>query len=135
MISLEIKAVAPPSNPGVVSNEGAATLDFPQQLGTPRKLHVITQQQAAAERVGIHVVQLWCYEAATSQLSVSADLLLFGKDERAPDDDLRMQFEAVSRFDSDEKQVIRSLLEGMILKHEARRWSSLNSGATNGERK
>ncbi len=58
-------------------------------------------------------------------LQVSADMLLFGKDERGPDDDLRLQFEAVSRFDPDEKQVVRSLLEGMILKHEARRWASV----------
>ena len=47
-------------------------------------------------RIGIHVVQLRRYEAGTFQptldvirklataLSVSADLLLFGKDERAP---------------------------------------------------
>lgn len=56
-------------------------------------------------------------------------MLLLGKDERGPDDDLRLQFEAVSRFDADEKQVARSLLEGMILKHEARRWQSLpNAG-------
>jgi hypothetical protein len=40
-----------------------------------------------------------------------------------PDDDLRLQFDAVSRFDADEKHVVRSLLEGMILKHEAHRWS------------
>jgi hypothetical protein len=53
-------------------------------------------------------------------LSVSADLLLFGKDE------------GVSRCDAEEKRVIRSLLEGMILKHEARRWSS---GVHNGKGK
>jgi hypothetical protein len=46
-----------------------------------------------------------------------------------------LQFEAVSRFDADEKQVVRSLLEGMILKHEARRWSSGNGRANNGEGK
>ncbi|MGO9130068.1 MAG: helix-turn-helix domain-containing protein, partial [Bryobacteraceae bacterium] len=83
------------------------------------------------------------YEAGASQptldvirrlataLSVSADLLLFGKDERGPDDDLRLQFEAVSRFGAEEKQVVRSLLEGMILKHEARRWSSAPSAKEN----
>lgn len=58
----------------------------------------------------------------------------FGMDQRGPDDDLRLQFEAVSRFDPDEKQVVRSLLEGMILTHEARRWSSVNGGAKNGEK-
>jgi len=54
---------------------------------------------------------------------VSADLLLFGESGRGPDDDLKLQFEAVSHFDPEEKKVVRSLLEGMILKHEARRWS------------
>ena len=142
MISLEVNTFALPSYLGIAGN----VLDFPQQLAALRKHHGLTQR-ALAERVGIHVVQLRRYEGGTSQptldvirklataLSVSADLLLFGKDERGPDDDLRMQFEAVSRFDADEKQVIRSLLEGMILKHEARRWSSVNGGATNGERK
>jgi transcriptional regulator with XRE-family HTH domain len=82
------------------------------------------------------VVQLRRYEGGASQptldvirklaiaLGVSADLLLFGKDQRGPDDELRLQFEAVSRFDPEEKKVVRSLLDGMILKHEARRWSS-----------
>ncbi len=59
-------------------------------------------------------------------------MLLFGKDERGPDDDLRLQFEAVSRFDEEEKRVVWSLLEGMILKHEARRWQTVSNG---GERK
>jgi hypothetical protein len=49
---------------------------------------------------------------------------LFGTNERGPDDDLRLQFEAVSRFSLEEKKVVKSLLEGMILKHEARRWNS-----------
>jgi transcriptional regulator with XRE-family HTH domain len=104
-------------------------------------------QRALAERVGVHVVQLRRYEGGASQLtrdvihrlaialSVSADLLLFGKDERGPDDDLRLQFEAVSRFDTDEKQVVRSLLEGVILKHEARRWRLANGRADNGKGK
>ena len=85
------------------------------------------------------------YEAGTSQptldvtrklstaLQVSADMLLFGSDERGPDDDLRLQFEAVSRFDEEEKRVVRSLLEGMILKHEARRWQNVSTNG--GERK
>ena len=88
------------------------------------------------------MVQLRRYEAGTSQptldvirklstaLQGSADVLLLGKDQRGPDDDVRLQFEAVSRFDAEEKNVVRSLLEGMILKHEARRWSG-----SNGEKK
>jgi hypothetical protein len=33
------------------------------------------------------------------------------------------RFEAVSRLDQEEKKVIRSLLDSMILRHEAKRWS------------
>jgi hypothetical protein len=35
-----------------------------------------------------------------------------------------LQFEAISKFAAEEKKVIKALLEGMILKHEAKRWSS-----------
>lgn len=145
MISLEVNTFALPRYLGVVSTQGTPALDFPQRLAALRKDHGLTQQ-VLAERVGIHLVQLRRCEGGTSQptldvirklatvLNVSADLLLFGKDERGPDDDLRLQFEAVSRFDADEKQVIRPLQEGMILKHEARRWSPVNGGH-NAERK
>jgi hypothetical protein len=57
-------------------------------------------------------------------LRVSADELLFGKTERGPDEDLRFQFEAIRRFSSEEKKVVRSVLEGLLLTHEARRWNS-----------
>ncbi len=33
------------------------------------------------------------------------------------------------RFDGEDEHVIRSLLEGMILKHEARRWQTLSNGS------
>ena len=59
-------------------------------------------------------------------------MLLFGKDQRGPDDNLHLPFDAVSGFDEEEKRVVRSLREGMILKHEARRWQSVSSS---GERK
>lgn len=120
----------------------ASLTDFAQRLAILRKQKGLTQQQLA-DRIQTHVQQLKRYEAGSSQptldvirklamaLGVTSDQLLFGKDERGPDEGLRLQFEAISRFDAEEKQVVRSLLEGMILKHEARRWS----GATNGERK
>jgi transcriptional regulator with XRE-family HTH domain len=125
MVSLEV-----PPCLGIASKQQASSPDFPQH-----KQRSLTRE-ALAERIGIQVVQLRRYEAGASQstldmirklataLSVSADLLLFGKDERGTDDDLRLQFEAVSRINADEKQVPLSLLEGMVLKHEARRWST-----------
>jgi len=55
-------------------------------------------------------------------LHVSADTLIFNEEERGPDDDLRLHFEAVSKLSGEEKETIKELLEGMLLKHEAKRW-------------
>jgi len=49
---------------------------------------------------------------------------VFEAGERGPDDELRLQFEAVSRFGPDEKKTAKEVLDGLILKHEARRWAS-----------
>jgi transcriptional regulator with XRE-family HTH domain len=111
---------------------------FPERLVELRKERGWTQQ-ALCDLVRCGITQLKRYEGGTSQptldvikrlaqaLRVSSDYLLFGKDERGPDDDLRLQFEAVTRFSSEEKKVVKSILEGMILKHEAKRWSSSSS--------
>lgn len=108
---------------------------FPQRLAGLRKDRNLTQQ-ALAEMVGLGITQMKRYEAGSSQptldvirklsqvLRVSADELLFGRAERGPDEDLRLQFEAISRFNDDEKKVVRSVLEGLLLTHEARRWSA-----------
>jgi transcriptional regulator with XRE-family HTH domain len=108
---------------------------FPERLSTLRKERSLTQQALAA-MVGLGITQMKRYEAGTSQptlevirnlaqaLRVSADELLFGKAERGPDEDLRLQFEAISRFNEEEKKVVRSVLEGLLLTHEARRWSA-----------
>lgn len=128
MLSVPVNTPAPSFYSGIVSRAP----EFPQHLAALRKERGLTQQMLA-DKVGVHVVQLRRYESGSSQptlgvirrlaivLGVSADLLLFGKDERGPDDELRLQFEAVSRFDPEEKKVVRSVLDGMILKHEARR--------------
>lgn len=41
--------------------------------------------------------------------------------ERGPDQDPRLQFEAVSQFDNEEKRVVRALIDGTTLKHQAKR--------------
>jgi transcriptional regulator with XRE-family HTH domain len=116
--------------PGEVKKK-APPLNFPQHLAAPRKERGLVQQ-ALAERVGMHISQIRRYESGQSQptldairklaraLRVSADMLLFEKDERGPDEDLKLQFEAVSRLDPEEKKVIRSVIESIILRHEAR---------------
>ncbi len=114
---------------------------FPQRLCSLRKERNLTQQ-ALADMVGLGITQMKRYEAGTSQptlevirklsqaLRVSADELLFGKAERGPDEDLRLQFEAISRFNEEEKKVVRSVLEGLLLTHEARRWSNGSAAST-----
>jgi len=78
------------------------------------------------------ITQINRYESGDSQptldvirrlaiaLTVSADKQIFGKDERGPDEDLRLQFEAISQFDEEDKELARGLLEGLILKHQAK---------------
>ncbi len=53
-------------------------------------------------------------------LSVSTDMLVFDKDERGPDDEHKLQFEAVSCLVPEECNVIKELVEGMIIKCELR---------------
>ena len=112
-----------------------AAMDFPKRLVTLRKAKGLTQQ-TLADAIGIHISMVKRYEAGSSQptlevlqhlavvLSVSADLLLFDKDERGPEDDLRLQFEALAQFDPEEKKIAKAVLDSLILRHQARRWSS-----------
>lgn len=54
-------------------------------------------------------------------LHVSLDSLVFKENERGPSDELALQFEAVSNMPEEEKKIIRPLLDGMILKYQAKR--------------
>ena len=97
-------------------------------------------QKALAGQVGVHITQIQRYESGAIQptldvirrlavaLSVSADLLVFDKAERGPDEELRLQFEAISRMPPEEKMIIKALLEGMILKHQTKQMVSNLSG-------
>lgn len=106
---------------------------FGERLAALRKERGLTQQ-ALADRVDLHVTLVRRYEGGKTQpgfdalrkiavaLSVSADELLFDADERGPSDDLRLQFEAASRLDADEQRLVREMIEGVLLRHDARRW-------------
>jgi hypothetical protein len=61
-------------------------------------------------------------------LGVSADPLLFGEDERGSDDEPPLAVRSRLPIRPGREKIIRSLLDGMILKHEARRWSAENGG-------
>ena len=57
-------------------------------------------------------------------INAGADTMLFDEDERGPGRELRMQFEEISGSDAQEKQIIREVLGGLILKQEAKRWAT-----------
>lgn len=111
-------------------------MDFAHRLAEHRHRAGLTQQ-ALADRVGIHVSNIRRYEGGTSQptldvlrnlalaLSCSADSLLFDEGDRGPSDDLRLQFEAAStQLDDENKQLLRGLIEAILLRNEARRWAN-----------
>lgn len=106
-------------------------MDLSARLIALRKERGLSQQ-AMADAVGMHVNQIKRYESGAAQpslealkklataLHVTTDSLLFGEAERGPDEELRLQFEAIRQFDEDDKETARSVLEGLILKHQAK---------------
>lgn len=65
-----------------------------------------------------------CHDAIrrlATTLNVTADLLVFDADERGPDDDLRLAFEAIDALDPDDKAHVQAVLEGLLLRHQAKR--------------
>lgn len=107
-------------------------MEFVKRLVELRKQRGLTQQ-ALAYAIDLHVNQIKRYEAGTAQptletlvrlakeLHTTLDDLVFGEDYRSPDDDLKLQFEALTQFDESERMVVRELLESLILKHNAKR--------------
>ncbi len=106
-------------------------MSLPQRLIRLRREKRLTQQEMA-DIVGLHVNQIRRYEIGGSQpslealkkiaiaMSVSIDSLVFDKEDRGPDDDFRLQFEAVSKMPPEEKKIIKALLEGMIIKYQTK---------------
>lgn len=115
------------------------SMSISTRLATIRKSKGLTQQ-ALADAIGLHVTQIKRYEAGASQpsldaikkiaqtLRVTTDSLIFDEEELTPDADLALQFQAISGMSPEQQQVIRQLLEGMIIKYEAERWSSKMKG-------
>jgi transcriptional regulator with XRE-family HTH domain len=107
-------------------------MNFATRLATLRKQRGLTQP-ALADQIDLHVSQLRRYEAGTSQptldvlrrlalaLNVSADVLIFDETERTIPDDIAHHLEAIGQLDPDEQAAIRQLIEGALLRHQARR--------------
>ncbi len=107
------------------------TMNFSDRLTALRKDRGLTQR-ALASTIQIHFTQINRYEGGDSQptlevirklaiaLGVSADMLIFDKGERDPDESLRFQFETISQFEEEDKKVAQAVLEGLILKYQAK---------------
>ena len=109
---------------------------FPDRLVNLRKQKGMTQQ-ALSDASGVHVSQLRRYEAGKSEptleilrrlaqvLSVPGDSLLFDPTERGPQrETVRIHLEAIERLDDDEVRALEQVLDGLLLKHEARRYAA-----------
>lgn len=107
-------------------------MPFPERLSAMRKQRGFTQE-ALADLIGITKTQVYRYESGTSQptldvikklavtLSVTTDELIFEAGERKPDDSLLLLLEGIGGLDADEKHVIKEIVEGILLKHQAKR--------------
>ncbi|MDC9607221.1 helix-turn-helix transcriptional regulator [Xenorhabdus griffiniae] len=112
-------------------DKGTDWMSFSTRFLQLRKQHSLTQPQMA-ERVGIHLTQVRRYESGEAQPSldilkriavtfnVSADWLIFEEEEREPQDELKLKFEAVKQMDEEEQRSVISVLDALILKHQAR---------------
>jgi transcriptional regulator with XRE-family HTH domain len=110
-------------------------MGFAERLAALRKERGLTQLQLA-EKAGLHVVQVRRYETNVSEpsleavrklaiaLNASADTLVFDAAERAPGKNLELHFEAVSQLEPAEQQVVLDVIEGLLLKHQAKRWGA-----------
>ena len=75
--------------------------------------------------LGLPRFELSIDHAFGDQLLINA---IFDDAERGPDDDLKLQFEAICRLPDADKQAVKLLLEGVILKHQTKQMVSNLSG-------
>ena len=118
-------------------------MPFADRLADFRRQRGLTQE-GLAELIGITKTQVYRYERSGAQptldvirrlaiaLSVTSDELIFDGKERNADESLRLLLEGVSQLDPDEKHVVKELIEGILLKHQARRLVSERPLANNG---
>ena len=110
------------------------SMSFAQRLHALRKDRSLTQR-ALAQVSDTHLTQIQRYESGETQptltalrklavaLNVTADTLVFEPGEREPSDDWKLQFEALSQFSDKEREVAKAVIDGLILRHMADRFS------------
>ena len=108
---------------------------FAERLTQLRHQRGLTQR-ALADAIGIHVSNIRRYEAGTNQptldvlrnlaltLATTTDHLVFEPNERQPPPHLNLALEAINQLDPDEQTLIRHVIEGALLRHQARKIAS-----------
>jgi transcriptional regulator with XRE-family HTH domain len=108
-------------------------MGFPERLTAIRKERKLGFPELA-KMIDIHPTQLRRYEKGESQptlevlrklaiaLNVPGDMLLFDEDERKPPEDFLMQFEALAQLNPEDKKAVRALIDGMLIRHQAKKW-------------
>lgn len=104
------------------------------KLRTQRKM----SQLQLSEAINIHVSQIRRYEAGKTQptldvlrnlalaLNCTTDDLIFGPKDREPREELKLQLEAISAMSDEEVKLARDVLDGLILRHQAKRWTHVS---------
>jgi hypothetical protein len=62
-------------------------------------------------------------------LPLTKPRILFDQEERGPDDDLRLEFEATRRLAPAQKEVLREVIESLLVKQEVSRLVAAPSGS------
>jgi transcriptional regulator with XRE-family HTH domain len=112
-------------------NRMLISMAFPERLSIFRKERGLTQE-ALADSVGLAKLQVYRYEKGISQptmevlkqiaivLNTSIDQLVFDNHERDPQEDLKLRFELIQQMGKKDQDAIKSILDGMIIKHQTR---------------
>ena len=117
------------------------TMGLSERLSGLRKEKKMTQR-ALADAASVHINSIKNYETEQAQpsvealknialaLHVSTDFLLFEEHERGPNEELSLQFEAVCQLPEGEQQIIKEVLDSLIIKYQTRRWDSTRESST-----
>ena len=66
----------------------------------------------------------------STTFNTTTDALIFEEGERQLGEDLQLKFEAVQQMKNEDQQTVKSSLEGMILKHQAKQMLGIKNRAT-----
>ncbi len=114
---------------GNAFSQNGSLMPLDKNLLQLRKSRGFTQEQMA-DITGLHINSVKAYEAGRSvpsaevikkialAFSVTTDELIFDARERAPKDDLMLQFEALSKLPEIDQQTISNLIDSLVVKHQ-----------------